>query len=45
MTEKMQQNAGAGTDDGQSNLKKALIVFAIVEALVLILIALYMIFR
>ncbi len=45
MSEKMKQRSAAHTDDGQSVLKKAIIAFAIIEALVLIPVVLYMIFR
>jgi F0F1-type ATP synthase membrane subunit c/vacuolar-type H+-ATPase subunit K len=48
MTEqKLEQGMEANVDDdnGQQTLKKAIIAFAIVEALVLIPIILYMIFR
>lgn len=40
--QKPEQNLG---DDGQQTLRKAILVFAIVEALVLIPIILYTIFR
>lgn len=42
--QKLEQNLDSG-DDGQQFLKKAIIAFAIVEALVLIPIILYTIFR
>ena len=42
---KFEQSIDTDTDDGQSTLRKALIVFAIIEALVLIPIVLYRIFR
>lgn len=42
---KFEQNIDAGTDDGQSVLRKALIVFAIIEALVLIPLILHRVFR
>lgn len=45
MTSKIKQNTDANTDEGQSTLKKAIIVFAIIEALVLIPVVLRMIFR
>jgi hypothetical protein len=42
---KSEQNIDASLDDGQSGLRKALIVLAIIEALVLIPLVLYRIFR
>ncbi|HEX7999076.1 MAG TPA: hypothetical protein VF528_11860 [Pyrinomonadaceae bacterium] len=45
MSEKMKQSMTAGADDGQSVLKVAIIVFAIIEALVLIPVVLRMILR
>lgn len=42
---KFEPGDGAEMDDGQSGLRKALIVFAIIEALVLIPFVLYKIFR
>jgi hypothetical protein len=41
--QRLEQNPGG--DDGQQTLRKAIIAFAIVEALVLIPIILYTIFR
>ena len=41
----LEQQASSSEDDGQDFLKKAMIVFAIVEALVLIPFILHMIFR
>jgi hypothetical protein len=44
--QKLEENVGVGReDDGRQFLKKAIIAFAIVEALVLIPIILRMIFR
>jgi hypothetical protein len=45
MPEKMKQGIAPDTDDGQRWLKKAIIAFAIIEALVLIPVVLYLIFR
>lgn len=42
---KFEQSAEAEIDDGQSSLKRALIIFAVIEALVLIPFVLYRIFR
>lgn len=41
MSEKRDENVNAEKDDGQRSLKKAIIIFAIVEALVTIAIVLY----
>ena len=45
MTEKVNQNEDARTDNGTNTLKTALIVFALIEALVTIPLVLYKIFR
>lgn len=45
MPSKIKQNVGASADNGQSGLKRAIIAFAIIEALVLIPVVLYLIFR
>lgn len=45
MPSKMKENRVENADEGQSILKKAIIAFAIIEALVLIPVALYLIFR
>lgn len=45
MPSKMKENRDESTDEGQSILKKAIIAFAIIEALVLIPVALYLVFR
>lgn len=45
MPEKTNASVVADAEDEQGGLKKALMVFAIIEALVLIPIVLYMIFR
>lgn len=42
---KMNQASDAVMDDGRDSLKKAFIAFAIIEALVLIPVCLYMLFR
>jgi hypothetical protein len=42
---KFEQNMDTGADDGRSGLRKALIILAIIEALVLIPIVLYRILR
>lgn len=41
MSKKSEHNANAEADDGQRSLKKAIIIFAIVEALVMLAVALY----
>lgn len=45
MPSKIKQNVGPSADAGHSSLKKAIIVFAIIEALILIPVVLYLIFR
>lgn len=41
----MKENLSANRDDGDPGLKKAIVVFALVEALVIFAVVLYTIFR
>jgi hypothetical protein len=45
MEKRMNDAQAVAVDDGRRSLKNALIVFAVIEALVLVPLALYMIFR